>query len=264
MSNPLISEIVEQPSDPLGGSSGEKRRFTVQFIGKSNNAEFPYTIANEVVATYLGIALGINLPSVLTHTLADNTFVLIQEVNRDPSLQQSPPATSRVLAEFVASHPWEIHGAIVFDLFVANNDRAFGPERRNLMLDTDGQLLLYDQGNACYYRHRPVAKIEGGIQRLNAVEADLTALFDMDHKENHYREFLTDWSLVEQWCDRIRSLPEYVIESAANRIPKQLSVPTMEERHRLIEFLVRRREYLFEHINRFKVAFPGLPSRERT
>ena len=264
MSNPFITEVLEQPRDPLGGASGEKRRFTVEFLGKSNNASFPYTVANEVVATHLGIALGLNMPTVLTHTLAGNSFALIQMVNRDPSIQQSPPATARVFADYVASHPREVHGAIIFDLFVANNDRAFGPERRNLMLDTDGQLLLYDQGNACFYRHRPGSGIVAGAPRLDAVEADLSALFDMDHKGNHYREFLTSWELVDQWCERIRALPEYVIESAVNRIPSQLSVPIDDERKRLIEFLVHRRRYLHDHIVRWKDRFPGLPDRERT
>ena len=66
--NPYITELSEQPTDPLGGASGEKRPFRVEFIGKTGNADFPDTVANEVVASHLGIALGLNLPTVLTHT----------------------------------------------------------------------------------------------------------------------------------------------------------------------------------------------------
>src|SRR5215469_12768003 len=152
--DPYIQELIEQPADPLGGASGDKRRFRVDFIGKTSNVDFPYTVANEVVASHLGIALGLNLPTVLTHTIGGVTLALIQIVGRDPQIQQPPPATSQVLAEYVRAHPDEVHGAIVFDLFVANNDRAFGPERRNLLLDRHGRLLLYDQGNACFYRPR--------------------------------------------------------------------------------------------------------------
>jgi len=165
------------------------------------------------------------------------------------------------MAEYVHDHPWEVHGAIVFDLFVANNDRAFGPERRNLMIDGSGRLLLYDQGNACFYRPRPAAGIFAGIPRLDAVEVELPKLFDMDHKGNHYREFLTDWNLAEQWCQRIAALPDFLIESAVNRIPVQLNPPSEQERHRLSDFLIKRKDYLFKQIVRWQTYFPGLPAR---
>jgi hypothetical protein len=259
--NPFITELIEQPGDPLGGTSEEKRRFRVEFIGKRGNADFPYTVANEVVASHLGIALGLNLPTVLTHTMDGVTLALIQMVGRDRQTQQPPPATSRALAEYVSAHPWEVHGAIVFDLFVANNDRAFGPERRNLMLDSSGKLLLYDQGNSCFYRPRPAARIVAGIPRLDAVEAELPELFDMDHKGNQYRQFLTDWSLVDEWCERIAALPDFLIESVINRVPIVANPPSEQERQRLCEFLIKRKAHLREHIVRWRTYFPGLPAK---
>ncbi len=259
--NPFITELIEQPGDPLGGASGEKRRFRVEFIGKTGNADFPYTVANEVVSSHLGIALGLNLPTVLTHTIDGVTIALIQKVGSGPPMQQPPPATSRALAEYVSAHPEEVHGAILFDLFVANNDRAFGPERRNLMLDSNGKLLLYDQGNACFYRQRPAAGIVAGVPRLDAVEAELPKLFDMDHKRNEYRQFLTDWSLVDEWCQRIAGLPDFLIESVVNRVPIEVNRPSEYERQRLCEFLIKRKAYLREHILRWRTYFPGLPAK---
>jgi hypothetical protein len=255
-----IDDITELPGDPLGGASGDKRRFKVEFLGKSSNPDFPFTVANEVVATQIGIMLGLHLPNVLTHTIGDETFILIQMVDRDPTMQQSPPATARVLEEYVRQNPDQVHGAIVFDLFIANNDRAFGPERRNLMLDRNGRLLLYDQGNACYYRPRPKAGIEAGIPRLDAVEANIGALFDMARKGNHYWEFLTNWELVRFWCDRIRALPEFLISNAVERIPSHLEWPTQMERDRLVGFLVHRQQYLLEHIENGRHYFPSLPA----
>lgn len=256
-----VHEIKEQPSDPLGGASGEKRLFSVQYLGKANNPDFPFTVANEVVATQIGIALGLNLPTVITHKVAGETLALIQMVDREPSMQAPPPATSQRLQDYVAEHPDEVHAAIIFDLFVANNDRAFGPERRNLAIDPEGRLQLYDQGNACFYRHRRSADITAGVARLEAIEADLTKLFDMDHKDNHYREFLTDRGLVRKWCDRIQQLPDFMLEAAVDRIPKELPRPDESERKRLVAFLVRRRSYLFEHIEKWKSHFGGLPKR---
>lgn len=260
MVNPHITEILESPTDPLGGASGDKRQFAVEFIGKCGNADFPYTVANEIVASHLGIMLGLNVPTCLTHSLQNSTYVLIQRVNRDPRMQAPPPATSKALAEYVDSHPEEVHAAIVFDLFIANNDRAFGPQRRNLLIDDFGKLLLYDQGNACFYRPRPAAGIVAGVGRLACVESDLSALFDMDHKGNYYRERLTDWTLVEKYCERIRQLPDFVIESAVARVPRNADCPTSAELARLCDFLIRRKNYLIDQIRQHKACFSGLPS----
>jgi hypothetical protein len=256
-----VTEIVEEPADPLGGASGAKRRFRVEFLAKANNSDFPFTVANEVVATQIGQALGLNLPIALAYRIAGEALVFIQMIDRDPEMTKGPPATSRALREYVENNPDEIHGAIVYDLFIANNDRAFGPERRNLMLDTDGRLLLYDQGNACFYRHRPSQGIEAGIARLNAVEANLRAMFDMAHKRNHYFELLTRWDLVKQWCDRIQELPNFMIEAAVSRIPSYLAHPTKQERERLVAFLIARKSHLMEHIIENRELFPGLPQR---
>lgn len=257
-----IREIKEQPSDPIGGASGEKTYYDVRFLGKRNAPGFPYTVANEIVATQIGLALGLNLPTVIAHTVAGTPVALIQWLDRDPAMQAPPPATAQALEHYVDGHADEVHGAIVFDLFVANNDRAFGPLRRNLLLDDDGRLLLYDHGNACFYRPRPAARIEAGVPRLDAIEQDMGALFDMDKKGNHYREFLTDWSLVEMWCERIRALPEFLIKGAVDRIPSEMAPPDPSERDRLTEFLLTRRGYLVEHIRQSQEYFPGLSKRD--
>jgi hypothetical protein len=257
-----IRQIKEQPRDPIGGASGEKTHYDVQFLGKQNTPEFPYTVANEFVAMQIGLALGLNLPTVIAHTIGGRSVALVQLFDRDPAMHAPPPATAQALQQYVAEHPDEVHGAIVFDLFVANNDRAFGPLRRNLLLDESGRLVLYDHGNACFYRPRPAVGIRAGVPRLDSVEDDLAALFDMDHKGDHYREFLVDWSLVEEWCGRIQALPEFLIRAAVNRIPSQLTPPDAAERERLIQFLLARRHYLFDHIIKRQEYFPGLPNRQ--
>jgi len=254
-----VREIRQQPSDPIGGASGERTFFDVCFLGKRNNPDFPYTIANEIVATQIGLAVGLHLPTVITHRASGVEFAMIQWVDRDPAMQQPPPATAQALLEYVQQHAHEVHGAIVFDLFVCNNDRAFGPMRRNLMLDRDGRLLLYDHGNACFYRPRPMAGIEAGVARLDLVEERLTAMFDMDHKGNHYREFLTDWASVRDWCDRFKALPDFFLSSVVDQIPAGLTKPDPNERTRLLDFLLRRRTYLFDHIVQWQESFPGLP-----
>src|ERR1051325_3983141 len=254
----FVEEIIEQPIDPLGGASGAKRRFNVQFMGKGNNAEFPFTVANEVVATNLGIILGLNVPTVLSYRIENQPLVFVQMVNRDPETMQKPPASSATLSEFVRNNQDAVHAAIIFDLFVANNDRAFGPVRRNVALDVRKKLFLYDQGNACFYRNRRAAGIVAGIPRLIAVAKSLEAMWDMRHKGNHYFEFLTDWSLVESSCQMIAALPDFVLRNVIQRIPDYVEHPDATERAALEEFLIKRKKYLIDHVVQWATLFPGL------
>lgn len=252
MENPFIDEITELPSDPIGGASGEKKIFQVTFIGKTNNHDFPFTVANEIVASQLGKAIGLNLPTVLTTSVDGKDCALVQFVGRDPQMNDPQP-TAHALENYIDSHQLEIHGAIVFDLFVANNDRAFGPVRRNLLIDRNRKLMLYDNGNACFYRNRPSKRITAGIPRLDAVETDLASLFDMDHKKNHYWKLLKDWDMVKEWCGRICLLPDFLIESAVEQIPQRSA--SDRERARLCDFLQRRRNCLYSEIEKCKDRF---------
>ena len=255
-----IYRIEELPKDELGGASGEKRKFRLEFIGKAPNESFPYTVANEVVSSFIGTVLGLNIPTMIPYRIEDAPLALVLWMKPAAREQQGPPLTSRELKQFLAQHEDEIHGAIVLDVYLANTDRAFGPERRNIAVDDKGQLLLFDFGNALFYRQRPHAGIQAGVPRLQAVEQDLRNMFDKQEKnpQSYYFQLLSNWSLVEKWCDRIRKLPDYVLEGAVSRVPEEIEPPSQAERQSLMEFLMKRREYLLEHIRRNVALFPGL------
>lgn len=256
-----IEEIIEAPTDELiaaPGGSGAIRFFSVKFGAKRDASKYPYTVANEVVAAFIGRTLGLRLPTTFIHrTALGEEHVLIQ-------WHKFVPRSSLDVAEFIRDQKHTVTGAIVFDLFVANNDRSFGPERRNIEFDDRGMLLI-DQGNACFYRHRNTRKgekIVAGIPRLDAVEKDLSAMNDLAEFKNQYFNLLDDWGLVEHWCDRLASLPAFVFENAVGQIPEAASHPTKLERERLVEFLVARPRYLIDHINQCRPAmFPNLPER---
>lgn len=233
-----LYRIEELPADELGSASGKKRKFRLEFVGKAPNERFPYTVANEVVSSYLGMVLGFNIPVVIPHRIEGEPLAMILWMLPAARQQQGPPMTSRVLKEFLASHADDIHGAIILDLFLANTDRSFGPERRNISVDEQGRLLLFDFGNALYYRHREHEGIVAGIPRLEAVEQDFRRMFDKKEKnpENYYFQLLSDWSLIEKWCTRVQQLPDFVLEAAAERIPADIGPPTVDERQRLVEF----------------------------
>lgn len=263
MAGNFVPQMIEEPGDEIGGASGLKFRFQVQFQAKTDSELFPFTIANEIAAAAIGQALGLTVPSVLTYLIDGTSYVLSHLIDRrsDMAKPTPPPITSANLARWVGEHPREVHGAIMFDLFLANNDRAFGPDRRNLFIDSDDQLVLYDNANGCFYRNRPNAGIAAGISRLDSVEANLQAMFDMAHKNNTYFDLLDRWDLIDFWVDRIQALPDFLLADAVERTPEYLARPTPGERQRLSEFLIARKRYLADHIMRYQACFPRLPSR---
>lgn len=264
MADADLYRIQELPPDNLGGASGEKRKFRLEFIGKAPTERFPYTVANEVVSNHIGSMMGFQIPSVIPHRIDGNPLALILWMSPAARQQDGPPLTSKALRDYLTSadHRDEIHGAIVLDLFLANTDRSFGPERRNIAVDeSTGRLILFDFGNALFYRHREHLGIQAGTPRLQAVARDMRNMFDKrEHNpQNYYFQLLTDWSLVEKWCARFQQLSDFVLESAVRRIPEEIEPPTAAERQGLVEFLKERRGYLLEQIRDCRDdLFPGL------
>ena len=86
-------------------------------------------------------------------------------------------------------------------------------------------------------------------------------MFDKQEKnpQNYYFQLLHSWELVEKWCQRIEQLPDYVIESAVQRVPSDIEPPNNAERIRLVDFLKRRRHDLLNQIRANTDLFPGLP-----
>lgn len=257
-----LLRLQELPTDVIGGKSGDKRTFRVEFIGKAPNEQFPYTVANEVVSAFLAGVLGFNVPFVMPYLVDGDQIALVLWMSPAAREQQGPPVTSKDLRAFVEEHEEEIHGAIVLDLFLANTDRGFSP-RRNIAVDeTSNRLLLFDFGNALFYRNRERLGIAAGVPRLRAVEQDLRVMFDkVTPAEDRYFRFLSKWDLVEKWCDRIRQVPRFVLENAVKRIPPTICPPSEIERQELMDFLHRRPTYLLDQMCRNPDLFPGLPAR---
>jgi hypothetical protein len=258
-----LYRIQELPPDNLGGASGDKRKFRLEFIGKTPTERFPYTVSNEVVSAYLATVLGFQTPNVIPYRIEGEPLALILWMSPVARQQDGPPLSSRALAEYLANpdHLEELHGAILLDLFLGNTDRSFGPERRNIAVDeTSGRLILFDFGNALFYRHREHIGIKAGMPRLHAVAEDMRNMFDKrEHNSaNYYFQLLREWDLVKRWCERIRQLPDYVLENAVRRIPADIEPPTLEEREGLVAFLKDRRNYLLDHIRSCPDLFPGL------
>lgn len=255
-----LYEMRELLADDYGGKSGSKRTFSIKFLGKTPNKSFPYTVANEVVSSFIATTLGFNVPVVLPHVVDSQPLALILWMEPASRDQTGPPMTTKEYAAFVDDHSDIIHGSIVLDLYLGNTDREIGPSRRNISFDAHQSMILFDFGNALFYRNRDHREIRAGIERLDAVEKDMAAMFDKTRENpgSLYFQFLNDRSLVDKWCERIKQIPDYVIERAVERIPQHITPPDQNERLRLIDFLKKRRDYLKSHIVSNPELFPGL------
>jgi hypothetical protein len=242
--------IVELPSDELGGASGA-RLFHVLAVGKANTAKYPYTVANEKIATEIGRAIGLRIPEVLLNRVTGEWHAFSTFIERTESGEGIPEGTAKQIQQYYEENPSELHGMVCFDLFVGNNDR----KTDNLILGQDGIVRLIDHANALFYRHTDT--VRAGIERLESIERDLSAMFDRKH---WFLSALTSWEYVDEWCDRIAKLPTYFLKSIINNLPSE--VLSSSERAAVLQFLERRKQVLGRVIRDNLSLFPGLPGVE--
>jgi hypothetical protein len=237
---------VELPSDELGGASGA-RLFHVLAVGKTNTSTYPYAVANEKIATEIGRAIGLRIPEVLLNRLTGEWYAFSTFIERTESGEGIPEGTARQIQQYYDANPAELHGMVCFDLFVGNNDR----KTDNLILGADAVVRLIDHANALFYRRTDT--VRAGIERLQSIEKDLSAMFDRKH---WFLSALTSWEYVDEWCDRIASLPTYFFESIIDNLPSE--VLSSSERAAVMQFLERRKGVLGQVIRDNLSFFPGL------
>lgn len=245
----LPPTVVELPSDELGGASGA-RLFHVLAVGKANTEAYPYSVANEKIASEIGRALGLPIPEVLLYRLSREWVAFSCFVEQTESGESAPSGTALQIESYYQSHPEELHGMICFDLFIGNNDR----KTDNLILGEDGVVRLIDHANSLFYR--PTSSTEAGIARLLAIQQNLSALFDKPH---WFLEGLQSWELIDEWCKRIEALPSYFIRSVVNNMPS--GILKDEDRQTVIEFLTTRKNLMLGIIETNLSLFPNLHTR---
>lgn len=242
--------VVELPSDELGGATGA-RLFRVLAVGKSNTPQYPYSVANEKIATEIGRVLGLRIPEVLLYRLKGEWLTFSCFVEQTESGEGAPEGTAAQIEEYYRNNQSELHGMICFDVFVGNNDR----KTDNLIFGQDGVVRLIDHANSLFYRH--TEKVQAGIPRLESIQEDLSAMFDKPH---WFLSALASWDYVDEWCCRISALPSYFIESVVDSLP--VGVLPVAEREAVVKFLETRKKELPRIIERNLSLFPGLASRE--
>jgi hypothetical protein len=249
MTSNTVDHIIELPEDPLGGTAGAKM-FRVLFAGKTSSDKFPYIVFNEKVAGEIGRVLGLHCPEVLMEPFDDRWYFFShwQETTTQGTIL--PPGTSKEIADFFEENPEYIHGMIIFDLYVGNNDR----RRDNIILRRDRKLALIDQGNALLYYRASNGNASFGLERLKKLRSDMRAMFDKPYR---FLKALTDMTLVEIWTEKIRQIPDYFLESVIQNLPEMEYIDKAIKEN-TTEFLLNRRGYLLDHIIGNRVLFPNL------
>lgn len=236
------------PEQDIGGASGAQRFYLLAY-GKGNSQAYPYNVPNEKTACELARAVGLPVPEILLHQNRGQWLFLSRAVGTVESGESRPPGTARDVQNAIAKSPGIIEEMVCFDLFVCNNDRNPG----NFLCDSQGQLWLIDFGNALFYRPGSNGLIQAGIPRLEAVEKDLSALFD---KPYDFLDQCRDWQAMRRAFERIAGIPDYFIENTITRLPADLL--TDAERDFAIKFLKRRKEQMEIIVRRNAQRLPNL------
>lgn len=229
--------------------------FYVQLAGiaKTNGANAPYCLVNEVVCAELGRMLGLPLPpstlidlpaSPPKRPAAQKAFASLdfnlQGVRLPPV---NPDECVRLLPDLSA-------GVVLFDVLILNTDR----HRGNLSLDTTNQarLTVFDHSHALL-GNTP----SGGVQRLTD-GADILGVNRVPFGGNHQclLAALKDDRHFDKWLCRIEAIPEFVIDDLVGAA-KDLGCSTAEG-DSLGAFLKVRRSNIRRIIQNNQAAFSGI------
>ena len=223
----MIEDIMQIDGDPLGGSS-DVHHFNIHFIGKTYSERKPFEIFNEKVASEIARILGLYSPEVVIGDIGNKPYFFSRFYRvSDDKGQTLPDASSIELKQFMDENSEYIHGMIIFDLFVANNDR----RQANMKLDVNNnKLVLIDHGNSLLYysRSKSHPDLPFGIERLNAVQEDMKIIFE-DDRTSKFLDFLNNKKFVEKWCEKIKLIPDYFFKNIIKLLPDLPNISETEK-----------------------------------
>jgi hypothetical protein len=207
-------------------------------VAKPAEEKHPLQVVNELIGGDLGRAIRLPIPP---------GFVIMKDkkphhvsLNFSLTGEKPPPAAPTAIA---ADHPEEACGVILFDLWIANNDR----HEKNLAYEKSTKRLnLFDHGLA-------LMCTKDGRSRLEGVDADVN------------RGLLTEHCLTPElvsgdgfavWFDRINQMPEWclreaVLDTKSLGLEKDLA-------DFCVEFLLKRRLELMDIIKANSDLFTGI------
>lgn len=246
-----IEQIIELPNDDLAGETGVKH-YHIHFAGKTDTSKFRYLIFNEKVAGEIGRVMGLPCPEVLVEPFNGRYYFFSHWKEISQSGMELPPKTARERQNAITNHLDIVHGMLVFDLYIANNDRRMD----NLICRSDGTFSMIDHGNALHYYVRSSRPTPHGVKRLDEVRHDIRNMFEED-RIHHFMYLLPSGNDFDKWIERVRAVPDHFIEAIVIGCPDTEYLKNIEKQ-RTIEFLIERKTYLADHIEKHRDYLLGM------
>jgi hypothetical protein len=166
-----------------------------------------YCVPNEYICAQIGSYLGLPIPPCgLVYKQGHNPEHYFASLNFNLTNTQLPPIDPRAC---VVGHGFDAAGILLFDILICNCDR----HRHNLSLDSlanPPRLTVFDHSHALF-GHTNGA----GRARLIDLRDKLGIIDPGGHRHCLLDTIATD-SFFKEWIDRIRGLPNYLIDSACD------------------------------------------------
>lgn len=205
-----------------------------------------YTVSNEYICAELGRFIGLPIPpSGLCYKQGHDPEHFFASLNFNLCNSVLPPIDP---ADCVRHLGFESAGVVLFDMLIANGDR----HRNNINLDTSQtppRLTVFDHGHALFGSVNG-----GGSARLNNLRDNFVivsprrhCLLDSINNDGHFGE----------WIDRIRNLPNYLIDNACDAtVP--LGMITAAEAAAAKAFLKHRKSEIKSLVNANRPEFRAI------
>ena len=206
---------------------------------QSHEPDECYELFNEAVAIELARISGLPVLDQFFFLQGSDLYSITPRISNEGS----PPMTSFRLKKALSQNKRLTHGMILFDLWIANNDRRAANIQH---ARKSGEFYLIDFGNALLYRSH-----KKGLPRLEEMEQHPENLYNEKDKPYEYTDLLQEPDEVDLWCDRFSSIPEWIIENAVEKGDQvfQLAGTVVEPspgalKSKVFDFLIKRKNIL--------------------
>ena len=237
---------VERWNDPVGRGVTGTQHVTLGGYAKVNTPKFPFCVANEFLASRIGVRLGITVPPgtlVQAQGTAEVGWVTLTFGDDLPPVRP---------AEIVTDIPSPAAGLIVFDTFILNNDR----HTRNLAYrPSQKRMEVFDHSHSLF--GSGTGDLETRLQSCrDRLVIDGTAIGGRRHC---LLDRVDDPNEILGWAEKlVREVHEEFITESCRDVALNSLGPTDEQCDRMAEFLISRREQLVEVIRSEKSEFRSI------
>lgn len=241
-----ISKWISHVSDGVS----DTRRVRLEGFAKVNSVTYPYCVANEFLASKLGVRLGITMPP--------GTLVKADDLGEPGWATLTfgdalPPIDPRSV---VSARPDMSAGVVVFDILIVNTDR----HTRNLAYrPSEGRLEVFDHSHALF--GPDAASV---AERFSRARSHLAVTGAWPRTNRHCLiDHVTSAIALMGWAEKIQRelADEFIIEGC--REVAQFGIgPSQAESDEMAMFLRNRRDALKDLIRENRSEFRAIDSED--